>query len=320
MAIPIISVILPVFNGEKYLRKSIKSVLSQSYTDYEFIIWNDGSADKSQDIIDSCYGSKIRVFNNITNQGLFKTINLAIKQARGEYIRLWSQDDIMKSYCLETEMEFYRSHPEIGMCYCARDVIDYSGKVVIEAIEDRTPEVVSPELATQIMFYFGSITGNISNVMIKKLVLDEIGLFREDMRVSGDFEMWVRLSERYPIGFIREPLIYLRSHSSQFSRQKGVSIVFMEEDKKVIHSLMNRLPPEIVAYAKIYNRWHRHVQYVHYMMHCFLTGDFKTATKTYREICQMDNPFLLIGLWMLTANGRLFKKKPKYAPSKLASQ
>jgi len=320
MSIPNISIVLPVFNGEQYLRESIESVLTQSYSDYEFIIWDDSSTDDSVGIIDSYKDSRIKVFKNASNKGLFKSLNLAITQTQGKLIKLWSQDDIMKPYCLETEIEFHRNHSEIGMSYCARHIIDESGKVMrfLHQPEDRTPEIVSPELAAQIMFYHGSIPTNISNVMIKKTVLEKLGMFREDLQVSGDFEMWVRISGRYPIGFIHKPLVYLRSHKGQFSRRKGIGVTFMEEDREAIHLLMNRLPPEIVAYAKIYNRWHRHVQYVHYMMHCFLTGDFKTATKTYREICQIDNPFLLIGLWILTANGRLFKKKPKYVLSKLA--
>jgi len=312
MGIPNISIVLPVYNGEKYLKDSVDSALAQGYTDYELIIWNDGSTDKSANLIGSYRDSRIRVFRNNNNQGLFKSLNLAIGKAQGKWIRIWSQDDVMKPNCLETETEFHRVHPEVGMSYCARDIIDGFGKVLLNAPEDKTPEVVLPELAVQIMFYHGSITGNISNVMIKKSVFDEIGLFREDMKISGDFEMWFRILEKYPIGFIREPLIYLRSHKEQFSRLKGMGIIFMREDREIIQSLTERLPPELKPYAKVYNRWNRYIHYVHYMMHNFISGDLKTAVKTYHEIQQVDNPFLVTALWFLTANGRWFKKKPVY--------
>lgn len=307
-----VSVILPVFNGEKYLRESIDSVLSQSYKDFELIIWDDASTDDSAKIVANYCDLRIKLLKNTTNQGLFRTLNLAINKAQGEYIRLWSYDDIMKPHCLQTEFAFHKQHPEIGMSYCARDIIDASGKVILTAPDDKTPELISPGLAAQIMFYYGSIAGNISTATIKKEIFDEIGFFREDMQVSGDFDMWVRISNKYTIGFIRQSLIYLRSHIRQFSRWRGMGFVFMKEDKEIIQSLIRRLPAEIVAYAKVYNRWKRHISYVHYMIRLFLEGDFKTSGKVYREISHLDNPFLLIGLWAITANGRWFKKKPRF--------
>jgi len=307
-----ISVILPVFNGEKYLHESIDSLLAQNYKDFEIIIWDDGSTDSTPGIIANYRDSRIKVFSNTVNRGLFKTLNLAINRAQGKYIRLWSYDDIMKPRCLETEIMFQRQHPEIGMSYCARDAIDGLGKVIANAPEDKTPEIISPELAAQIMFYYGSIAGNISTVMIKKAVLDDVGLFREDMEQSADFDMWVRISGKYPIGFIHESLIYLRKHINQFSRLKGMGAVFIKEDREVIQKLTERLPRQILSYAKVYNRWHRYIKYVHYMMRCLLSGDLKTAARVYKEIQSMDNLFLLIGLWFISANGRWLKKRPRF--------
>lgn len=312
MSTPNISIILPVFNGEKYLRESLDSVLSQGYKDFELIIWNDGSTDGTAKILMDYRDARIKVFGNTVNQGLFKTLNLAIKRAQGRWIRLWSYDDIMKPYCLQTEIEFQRQHPEVGMSYCAYDAIDESGKVLAIAQEDETPDIISSGLAAQIMFYHGSIAGNIATAMLKKEVLDITGLFREDMAQSADFEMWVRISAKYPLGFLRNPLIYLRRHINQFSRWKGMGAIFIKEDGIVIQQLMKRLPPAILRYAKVYNRWHRYIIYVQYMMHCLLSGDFKTAAEVYRDIRDLDNPFLLMGLWFISANGRWFKKKPKF--------
>jgi len=124
--------------------------------------------------------------------------------------------------------------------------------------------------------------------------------------------MWVRISSKYPIGFIRQPLIYLRCHANQFSRWKGMGAIFVKEDREVIEKLTKRLPLEIQVYAKVYNRWHRHIKYVQYMLRCLLCGDFKTAAKVYREIKQVDNFFLLICLWFISGGGRWFKKRPRF--------
>lgn len=312
MRVPEVSVILPVFNGKRYLGDSIDSVLGQDYEDYELLVCDDGSSDDSVNIIRSRRDGHIKFFNNETNLGLFKTLNALIRRASGKFIRLWSQDDVMNPCCLKEEVEFFKIHPEAGFCYCARDIIDKNGNVIRKMPEDKTPDVISPALAAQIMFYYGSIAGNISTVMMKKDALDAVGLFREDMQVASDFEMWVRISAKYPIGFIRRPLIKLRSHSEQFSRKKGAGLLFMCEEEKIIGILLKRLPPEILSYAETCNRWHRHTQHINYMARCFMTGDFGTALQVYRHVNKIDNVTLAFFLWLFTINGRIFKKGPKF--------
>src|SRR5262249_19641802 len=149
---------------------------------------------------------RIRRFANCRNQGLFPTLNLASAQCRADLIRLWAQDDRMLPHCLEREVAFSERHPEIGMSYCQRYLIDGSGSRVSGPAEDGTPEVVEPWLANQLSFYWGSMPGNISTVMLRRSARDRVGPFAA-LRVSGDFDMWARIMEHYPIGFIREPLI-----------------------------------------------------------------------------------------------------------------
>jgi len=306
-------VVLPVFNGERYLQKALNSVLVQEYTDYEFLICDDASFDNSIKIIESNQDKRIKFFKNRNNQGLFPTLNMLIRESRGEYVRLWSQDDIMKPSCLKEEASFYGSHPQVGFCYCARDIIDEEGKVITKAPEDKTPETITPQLSTQIMFYYGSIAGNIANVTIKRSVLDSVGLFREDMKAAADFEMWVKISERYPIGFIRKSLIELRSHRGQFSRQKGMGLVFIQEQKKIFQTLSERLPLEIRDYAKAYAARYSLIFHINYMIRSFLSGDFNIAKGVYEETFKrMPDLFLAIGLWLITINGRLFKRMPRF--------
>ena len=310
---PKISVILPVYNGEKYLRGAIESVIAQTYEDFELIIWNDSSTDDSEDIIASYSDTRIRRFSNSKNLSLFRTLNHAVGESRAELIRLWAQDDVMMPDCLAEEVEFHDRYPHVGMGYCLVYVINEDGQVK-RPLQDSSgvPDVISSALATQIMFYHGSITGNIANVMLKKSVLEDVGLFREDMLTAADFEMWVRISGKYPIGFVRKPVVSLRDHDGQFSRRKGVHIVTIEDEQVIYETLMNRLPPALFDYAKKYNRWRRYPMYVHYMMRCLLDGDFNTAAKSFRFINARENLALQIGFWFLSANQHLFSMKPKY--------
>ena len=306
------SIILPVHNGTRFLRQSIESVLSQSLRDFEFIIWNDHSTDGSDEIIDGYDDPRIRRYSNNVNLGLFKTLNLGIAKATGNWIRLWSQDDVMKSRCLETEAEFLAKHPEVGMCYCGVDGIDESGDVVAPLPYDCTPDVVSPSLAAQIMFYHGSMPGNIANVSLNKSVLEKVGTFLDDMSIAGDFEMWTRLSRQYSIGHINRPLIYLRSHKGQFSRQPKSYLTCMLEEQSVYETLLARQPIEQRSYAKRYDRRHRYLQYFHFMVRSLVLGDFELALQAYRVIRRIDKPIKLLGLWLITADRRFFKIPSKY--------
>jgi len=309
---PDISVVLPVYDGGKYLKMSIESILSQSHSNFELIIWDDESKDNSANIIADYLDPRIKKFVNAHNRGLFTTLNLAIKVTQAPLIRLWSQDDIMKSNCLEEELAFLSKYPEVGMSYCAYDIIDDKGNVIWQAPHFPTPNVVSPALAAQIMFYHGSITGNIANVTLKKSVIEEVGSFKDDMRIAGDFEMWVRVSERFPIGFLHQPLIYLRSHKGQFSRQAASYVTCISEEHTVYATLLKRLPISEMEYAKKYDRRHRYLQYIHFMFRHLLLGHFKTAFASYKAIRQIDNPLILMGLWILTADQRLFRMISKY--------
>jgi glycosyltransferase involved in cell wall biosynthesis len=310
---PLISVLLPVYNGERYLRQSVDSVLSQEGANFELIIWDDYSDDGSSQIIDCFQDSRTRRFANTTNLGLFRTLNQAIHEAKGDWIRLWSQDDVMKTNCLRTESEFIREHPGLGMVYCAVDTIDENGKVTLPAPFKPTPDIVVPELAAQIMFFHGSIAGNIANVLLKRSVLSEVGLFREDMRISADFEMWVRVSNLYPIGHISRPLIKLRNHSGQFSRQKASYGISIKEDQIIYSSLLRNLPTEIRSYSMKYHRWHRGTMYWHHMVRCLMSRDLKDAVNSYRTILLLGiNPLLLAAFWLFTGNQRLYRMKPRY--------
>lgn len=312
---PKISVVLPVYNGERYLRDSIESVLAQEYGDYELIIWDDASQDKSAEIIGKNKDNRLRSFTSNQNMGLFKTLNLAIGEARGQLIRLWSQDDVMKPNCLSVEVEFHARHPEAAMVHCLYDVIDESGVVVIPASEPVQPAVFSPQLAAQMMFYYGCLPGSISNVSLKRSVFDSVGLFREDLIIAGDFEMWVRIAGKHCLGYIDKSLLCVRAHRGQLSNGRGSYVIAMKEEQPLYESLMKRLPAEIRDYAKWYDLFRRYPMYLHHMIRRLLVGDFENAMKAYGYVSHSKHTVLVALFWLLTVNQRLYRMKPKLLTS-----
>ena len=112
---PKISVIMPVYNGEKYLKESIKSILNQSFNDFELLIINDKSIDRTEEIIKECAGKddRIRLIQNQNQKGLPGALNTGLAAARGYYIARMDQDDISQPYRLKMEYEFLETHPQI---------------------------------------------------------------------------------------------------------------------------------------------------------------------------------------------------------------
>jgi hypothetical protein len=136
------------------------------------------------------------------------------------------------------------------------------------------------------------------------------------MWISGDFEMWVRLSGKYPLGYLSEPLIKLRDHQGQFSRAPGSYVTSMAEDQLIYQTLKNRLPSELGAYSRKYHLWRRGPMYWHHMVRCFLWRNFADAIRSYRTIRALDiNTFVLACYWLLTLNQKLYHLKPRYAGS-----
>jgi glycosyltransferase involved in cell wall biosynthesis len=312
MSSPSVSVVLPVYNGEDYLRTAIESVLNQTFEDFELVACDDASTDESPEILASYDDSRVRVLRNDRNQRLFPTLNRLIRASAAPLVRLWGQDDRMKSHCLEREQEFWKTHPDLGMTYCQRDAIDADGNTIRSAPPDDTPEVLTGSHVAQISFYHGSMPGNISSVTLSREALDDVGLFREDMEVSGDFEMWVRLSASYRTGFIDEPLIDLRSHTEQLSRRAGVRAKFIRENEEIYERLFERLPPSIRDHARRYNRWHRDVFYVHSMLRALSAGEWDAARDIYAVLDRWTNVPAAIARWLISGNGRWLKPKCRY--------
>lgn len=304
---PRFSIVLPVYNGEHYLRAAIASVLDQTFEDFELLLWDDASTDGSADIIASFDDPRIRSHRNEVNQGLFKTLNAASRSARGTLIRLLGQDDTLKPHCLEAEDAFWTRHPDLGMTYCQRDLVDAEGQVVQPFGTDPTPEIMDGSQIAEISFYYGCMPGNISTVVIRRAVLEDLGFFNEDLAVSGDFELWVRLSEHHPTGFIRQSLLYLRDHSNQLSRQSRSEIQRMIEDRSILDALHSRLPPDSRAHGRRFLRWHRHRTYAHFAMRSLLAGRWKMFQEAYRAIRAADAAPVVFAIWAFTLNGRLFK-------------
>jgi hypothetical protein len=250
-------------------------------------------------------GPRCRLLRNEKNQGLFPTLNRLMAEARSRWVHLWSQDDRMLPQCLRRTWEFALEHPQVGMIYSRVRRIDESGRAEREPPPDLTPEVVTPLVAARIMFYFGSIAGNIANVTLRKDAFDRLGGFDESLKVSGDYEYWTRVSELLPIGFQREFLVDLRAHGGQFSRQLQSGTDFIRENREIHDRLFSRLTPDERAHAQRYRRWFVQVKHFHHAVRCALDGEFGASADVLKLLRAETALSSLTARWLLSGNGRL---------------
>lgn len=127
---PLLSVILPVYNSENFIKETISSILEQSFKDFELIIIDDCSSDQSPEIIKSFNDQRINYFQNETNLKLIKTLNRGVELAKGKYIARMDSDDICLPNRFECQVEYLENHPEIGMAGCLPIIIDENGHII----------------------------------------------------------------------------------------------------------------------------------------------------------------------------------------------
>jgi glycosyltransferase involved in cell wall biosynthesis len=137
---PNVSVCVPVYNGEKYIESCIRSVLEQTYTDFEVIVQNDASTDHTLEIVTEIArtDSRVRVNNNASRLGIYANHNASFKNARGRFVKLLDQDDLLDPTSLEAQVAILDSQDDIALVGCARRVIDQDGKLL--GVHGRSPE------------------------------------------------------------------------------------------------------------------------------------------------------------------------------------
>src|SRR5262245_56312228 len=124
---PVVSVLLPVYNGADFLQEAITSILSQSFEDFELIIRDDRSTDQSREIIRKFTDRRIIFDENDANLGLFGNINACLVLSSGEFVQLFCQDDVMHTDCLKSQLDSLRKYEEAAMVYCGIRAINDSG-------------------------------------------------------------------------------------------------------------------------------------------------------------------------------------------------
>lgn len=227
---PLVTVLMGVYNAATYLRESIDSILNQSFINFEFLIYNDGSTDTTAEIIRSYTDSRIIFFDNPTNRSVSPNMNEGIERALGRYIVRMDGDDIADPERIAKQVAYMEAHPEIGLCGSA---IRYFGasQALVQLPEDN--EAIQHTMWLQNAFYQPS-------VIIRASVLRTSGL-RYDVQYefAEDYKLWSDMCAVTQVHNLPEPLLNYRIHPHQISRRQ--SLEQQRVSAQIRKEQMNRL-------------------------------------------------------------------------------
>ncbi len=216
---PTISVIMPTYNGERFLRPAIESVLSQSFCDVELLVIDDGSTDSTPAILRECAAQDERmiVLTNPQNLGIAAATNRGLAAARGEYIALQDHDDISLPHRFQAELDFLRSHPDIAVVGSSATLIDDEGVAYAEF------PLPCEEIDIKWRLLFVGDALHYTSVIVRRDALQSIGGYGEDpaFRFSEAYDPFSRLAMRYRIVNLPDRLVLWRRHPGATSRQHG---------------------------------------------------------------------------------------------------
>jgi len=214
---PIISIILPVYNGELYIRSAIESILSQSLGNYELIIIDDGSTDNSIKFIRSYSDDRIKIISHKKNFGLIATLNHGLAIAKGDYIGRMDQDDLSDPKRLEKQLKFLQSSNEIAVVGSLYASVNEHGEFISVAAQPISNEDIRFGLTTQNCFGHGSI------LIDKSKIPKQLFHYPEKFEHAEDYALWVTLStNNIKMANLAEVLYSWRYHAESISSKASI--------------------------------------------------------------------------------------------------
>ncbi len=223
---PLLSVLMPVYNGREYLKPAIDSVLAQTFTDFELVIVNDGSTDDTQEIIDSYSDHRIIPVRQ-ENQGVARSLNNGLEICRGKYVRRHDADDISTPDSFLLQIEFMEKHPDYVMVCNQEAFMTAAGRI---AWHHRVPNQKFFNGLPYVDLDFNHFSADRSSPVVhgtacyRRLEVIGIGKYRTEFTVAEDNDLWLRLLEKYRIAVLNQCTYFMRLHGSSATQRHAGKI------------------------------------------------------------------------------------------------
>ena len=271
--IPTVSVILPCYNGVQWINKAIESVLTQTYTDFELLIIDDGSTDNSKEVVTSYLCDERVSYFYQENRGFSAAINRGLSESNGCLISFIGQDDMWLPNKLETQKKYLNKHKNVGFVYSNYYSIDLNG-MITGLMKGKNFNSSTREQLIEQLFLSNFI--GFETVLVKQKCFDELGFLDERLVGCSDHDMWLRVAGKFQLGYLDVPLVKKRSHKFQLTQSSFES--FVKDEFLIVKDAISRYPflktTERKKLAIIYHDWG---------IHLLQKGNAKDAKKKFYE-------------------------------------
>lgn len=233
MADPTVTVCIPTYNRASLLREAIGSVLSQTFHDFKLIIVDNASEDETEAVVRSFDDSRIIHVRNARNIGVRGNEERCLTLARGRYITILPDDDLMMPENLEVKVGMLNSHAQVGLVHSKYHVIDDAGKVIKYDTNwahgpDRGSDAIESgqDVLKRMLLTYNDI--NLPTVVFRRACYERLGGFTDRLSLAEDWEYWMRIAVYYDVAFLASPLIKWRFHAgsqtSQYAQAEGGTV------------------------------------------------------------------------------------------------
>lgn len=280
---PLISVIVPAYNMEQFTVLTVQSLLSQTYSPLEIIVVDDGSSDGTVARLEAAFGDRIRLLKQ-NNAGACGARNKGFAVSRGELIAFLDCDDLWEPDKARRCVEYFRGNPEVAMVYSHAYWIDAAGKII-------GPRHFKPRPSGRI---FDSLVLEDhvvnSTPLIRRAALEQTGLWDEKIFTTADWDLWLRLADRFAVGFI--PRVLSRTRIASYYNSRNIDKT-RRETLYLLDQYRSRLPPE--RYDLALANMHFYLSRLH-----AANNDFTSARLEIKHACRLApaRAFFRRALWL----------------------
>ena len=283
-----VTIIIPVYNGSNYLSEAIDCSLAQTYKNIEVLVVNDGSTDEGKtEAVAKSYGDKIRYIHQ-ENGGVAAALNTGIKNATGDYVSWLSHDDLYIPEKIEIEMNTLEKLKDKNtIIFSNFELINGKGKFLA-----KTDFLNNESVEEFCQGFYPVIKAGINGctTLINKKCFDEVGLFDTKLRTSRDYDIWLRLLQKYPSYCIEDSLVKYRIHEKQDTNKNPV---VEKESNEIWKKIISTLSKEIIK------SWNKNPYEIYYDIYVQMTASnyeeaAKLAYNKAKECYKDQNPYLSI--------------------------
>jgi glycosyltransferase involved in cell wall biosynthesis len=208
---PLITVLMPVYNGERFVLDAVASILAQTFEDFELLVIDDGSTDKTRNLLETISDPRVHVLANPTNLGLIATLNRGLELARGRYLARMDADDLAAPERLARQIDYLERHPHVHVLGCMAELIDEHGRRCSSLAGYPTEPAAIRD------FLFQECCLIHPSVVFRTDTVREAGGYSASARHAEDYELWLRLSDNHALANLPDKLISYRIHPGQVS-------------------------------------------------------------------------------------------------------